>query len=679
MKFTGTLIFLLCAAQICLAQQSSKTKAANKVYEKGTLVSLENTALINSTNLEFSPAFYQNGIVFASSRYNNGERDEKIDETYFELFYAELDEQGRPLEPREFSLRVNSHLHEGPVTFSRDWKTMYFTRNNLDKGQRKANAAGKTVLKIYESRKSTNDWKEVTELPFSNDDYNVAHPSLSADGKRLFFASDMPGGKGGMDLYVVRRLADGQWSEPENLGEKVNTKGNEVFPFIHSSGNLFFTSDGYQGLGGLDIFMIDLNDKKGKVYNLGEPFNSPADDLGLILSPDGKRGFISSAREGGKGKDDIYLFTAPEGIWGRTQAIEIKATISVFDEDTGETLPNADIRIFEKRPEGLISAQGEDLFEAILMPVDDKSGELVFKLVRKDDKRLGQPERITDAKGKARYTFFGEKLYIVLVSKEGYSTRELVYSTGGNRGSDEVEVTLEKIHCATLKGAVVDEATQRGLANAVIRITNHCNQKQQVMMTDEKGQFEYCLPLNCGYSISAMKEHYLETGHQLAANRLSTAEEKELTFSMRTSSANRPKPESPAISKGSVIVLENIYYDFNKSSIRSGAARELDHLLGIMQRYPVMQIELGSHTDSRGSNDYNERLSLARAQSAKAYLVARGIAQERIRAVGYGESQLRNNCSDGVRCAETEHQYNRRTEVKVLSIDKEIGVRYKSD
>ena len=215
------LSLLLACSLPLFAQQSSKSKAANKIYEKG--IKIINARKINSDNLDFSPSFYQNGIVFASSRYKSGERDKKIDETYFELFYADLDIEGQPMEPREFSIRVNSHLHEGPVSFSRDGQTIYFTRNNIEMGKAKANSKGQTGLKIYEAQKGKSDWKNVRELPFNDDEYNVAHPSLSPDGSKLYFTSDMPGGYGGMDLYVVEKI-DGEWSLPVKLGENVNNK-----------------------------------------------------------------------------------------------------------------------------------------------------------------------------------------------------------------------------------------------------------------------------------------------------------------------------------------------------------------------------------------------------------------------------------------------------------------------
>jgi len=167
-------------------------------------VQLRNTANINTTNLEFSPTFYQNGIVFASSRIA-GKKDKKIDETFFELFYSETDGNGEPLKSRPFSLQVNSFLHEGPVTFSRTGDKIFFTRNNIKKGLQKADSKGVTRLKIYEAQKGIYDWENIEELPFNNDDFSCAHPTLSTDGNKLYFSSDRPGGHGGMDIWMVEK------------------------------------------------------------------------------------------------------------------------------------------------------------------------------------------------------------------------------------------------------------------------------------------------------------------------------------------------------------------------------------------------------------------------------------------------------------------------------------------
>jgi len=678
MKGYKAILFLLITA--CLfafdatAQKSSKTKAAKKLYEKGGSVVIKNAKQINTSNLEFSPAFYQNGLVYATSRKSQGERDKKINETYFELYYASLDGNGLPLNPKQFSLEVNSQLHEGPVTFSRDGNVIYFTRNNLKKGVRKADEQGVTRLKIYEAEKGPEDWENVKELPFNSDDYSVCHPTLSADGKKLYFSSDMPGGRGGMDLWVVERQGD-TWSGPMNLGAEINTIKNEVFPFIHSTGNLFFASNGHEGMGGLDIFRIDVGSKVwGAVSNLGEPFNSPSDDLGLILSPGGTKGYFASDRAGGNGKDDIYLFEAFEGIGGETAPEIISSTIQVYDATNNNRIEDAQVRIFERTSEGFIGG-GSDLYEAVLMPSNAGSSELVFKLIRKDAGSLGDADAKTDANGEALYDFMGEKRYLLFVSKDGFASNEVVYSTQGNTGAGVIEVPLSRSVCAELSGVVKDKTKNTAIPNAIIKVVSTCNGKEDVVLADGNGRFNYCLPAGCDYVVTGIKENYANGMISYAGVKAGSPLSGEIMLSPFSGKTDE-KYTGGTFREGSTIILENIYYDFNKSFIRKGAAVELDELRDLMTRYPSMVIELSSHTDSRGGTAYNQQLSKKRADSAKEYLVARGVGSNRITTRGYGESSLRNGCSDGSNCSEEEHQYNRRTEVKVLSINEKVNVQY---
>jgi len=662
------------------AQQGSKTKASKKLYEKGSSVKLINATAINTSQLEFSPAFYQNGIVFATSRYTQGLRDKKINETFFELFYAESDGRGTPLKPKEFSVQMNSQLHEGPVTFSRDGSVIYFTRNNLKKGVRKADAGGTVRLKIYEAQKGANDWQNVKELSFNSNEYSACHPTLSADGNTLYFSSDMPGGIGGMDLWMVEKKGD-EWSAPMNLGAEINTDKNEVFPFIHSSNNLFFASNGYPGAGGLDLFMVDISSNKwGQVTNLGEPFNSSVDDLGLILNPEGTMGYFASDREGGRGKDDIYQFEALDGIWGRTKPMSFDSKISVYDAISNDPIEGADIRVFERTSNGFIGS-GNDLYEAVLMPVKDGSNELVFKLVRKDASSLGAADRKSDVQGLANYEFMGESRYLILVTKDGYSAKEVAYSTIGNTGELSIAVPLSKSTCSELTGMVKDKATKSFIPNAIVKVWSGCTGEEEIISTDSKGAFTYCLPPGCEFMLKGIKENYSSEYDKLSTTAQSGPLTSEILLSpiTRSSAPSRKSENLGSIGKGTIIVLEKIYYDFNKSYIRKGAARELEDLLSLMRRFPSMKIELSSHTDSRGKSSYNDKLSQQRANSAKQFLVSKGISSSRIRAIGLGESQLRNGCGDGTNCSEEEHQYNRRTEVKILEIDVPIDIQYRDN
>jgi outer membrane protein OmpA-like peptidoglycan-associated protein len=659
-KFIVLCVFAL-LSQVAITQPSGSELKRNP-----DAVILRNSANINSTNLEFSPAFYQNGIVFASSRVH-GKKDKKIDENFFELYYSETDGNGEPLKARPFSLHVNSFLHEGPVTFNRTGDKIFFTRNNIKKGLQKSDSKGVTRLKIYEGQKGTYDWEDIQELSFNSDEFSCAHPTLSSDGNKLYFSSDRPGGQGGMDIWMISKNGE-SWGQPVNMGAEINSSGHDVFPFIHTSGNLFFASNGHGGKGGLDLFMVNTLIEDTEVKNIGEPFNSEKDDLGFILSPDGKAGYFASSRDGGVGKDDIYYFDAIDGIMGETTAELLTSMITVYDLKNSSLIEGADIRIFEKSKDGFMSGDN-NLYQAVLLLAKEGSSELVFKLIRKDAASLGAADRVSDENGETIYDFTGEKEYLIVVIKDGYSAKETTYSTVGNESISNIRIPLEKLTCATVRGVVRNKVNNQLLPNTIVKIWNGCTGEEVEIFSNGKAEFEYCAKTNCDYMIKGMKENYSGDFVKIPAAELASA-------NLRKDILLAPVSGGSSIGAGTVIVLENIYYDFNKSAIRTGAARELDELVVMMQTYPSMMIELSSHTDSRGEIDYNLKLSKARAESAKEFLRSKGIDSARVRAVGYGESQSRNKCIDDVKCSEEEHQYNRRTEVKVTSINSSVNIRY---
>jgi outer membrane protein OmpA-like peptidoglycan-associated protein/tetratricopeptide (TPR) repeat protein len=240
---------------------------------------------------------------------------------------------------------VNSVYHDGPLTITNDGKTMYFSRNNYNKNGLAKDKTGVSNLKIYKATLNDGKWINVEELPFNSDEYSTGHPSLNADNTKLFFASDMPGGFGGSDIYYVTINNDGSFGSPQNLGNVVNTNKNEVFPFINNENILFFSSNGHQGLGLLDVFATttDENNTIIDIINLGVPVNSSKDDFSFFMSPDGITGYFASNRDGGVGSDDIYAYNRilplkVEGII--SDAINNKpvenATITLFDENNNQ-------------------------------------------------------------------------------------------------------------------------------------------------------------------------------------------------------------------------------------------------------------------------------------------------------------------------------------------------------
>ncbi len=267
-------------------------------------------ASFNSTESDFSPVYYFNGILFASARRNDLGvvfTSTMTEHPLLDLYFTSMTDNGKWQRPRLLPGEVNTIYNEGPVCLSPDGKTMYFTRNNYHEGDKGYSLEMVQKLKIYFSEYINGEWTNITPIPFNSDEYAVGHPALSADGSLLYFVSDMPGGYGATDLYVSEKQGD-TWGTHRNLGPAINTAGNEMFPFVHSDGTFYFSSDGRFGLGDLDIFAAETEGTSWKrIRNLGFPINSSKDDFGLVLSPDKKSGWISSNRGSDKNpEDNIY-------------------------------------------------------------------------------------------------------------------------------------------------------------------------------------------------------------------------------------------------------------------------------------------------------------------------------------------------------------------------------------
>ncbi len=267
---------------------------------------------INSELSDFG-AFERDGKVYFASSADKGVSTKHLyawnEQPFLDVYVAEKNADTIIHHLSKLKGDINSVYHDGPVTITKDGKTMYFSRNNYNDKRLGKDRNGISNLKIYKASLIAGEWTNIKELPFNNDAYSVGHPTLNKDENKLYFASDMPGGLGGSDIYYVD-INDGKYGTPQNAGNIINTKRNELFPFINTEDILFFSSDGHLGLGLLDIFAT-VNDENGTlndVVNLGIPVNSSKDDFSFFMNDDGITGYIASNRDGGLGDDDIYAY-----------------------------------------------------------------------------------------------------------------------------------------------------------------------------------------------------------------------------------------------------------------------------------------------------------------------------------------------------------------------------------
>lgn len=314
----------------------------------GKRYNLENLA-INTGNSEFGMQPYQDFLVYAAPKKEAPKKNIFSgyygwnDQPFLDIYKIHKDSvvKGNTAS-KSISEAVNTKLHEGTVAFTKDLNTMYFTRNNYTKGKEVKDDKLITHLKLYKAELVDSVWTNIEALPFNGDDFSVEHPALSPDGTRLYFASDMPGTLGKFDLFYVDVKPDGTYGAPVNLGSGINTEHREQFPFIAQNGDLYFSSNGQFGFGGLDVFWSKL-DGTGfkKPDNLGLPLNSGYDDFAFYLDETLKTGYVSSNRIKGKGSDDIYRFKELKPLIIEDCKQYITGVIT--DKDTEACVANAEV------------------------------------------------------------------------------------------------------------------------------------------------------------------------------------------------------------------------------------------------------------------------------------------------------------------------------------------------
>ncbi len=662
----GLYIFFI--ATLCFFWQLSSSSAQELTPPQD--VSITNETTINTEQLEFSPTFYEDGIVFVTttSVADKATVDKRIDKNIMSIFVARRGLDGILTKPEIFAKELTSPYHEGPLCFDRTAENVFFTRNNFNNGKKGKAKDGVTKLKIYTSQKTNGKWASVREMPFNSDEYDVCHPSINVDGDRIYYASNRPGGYGGMDLYYSQKI-NGQWGQPTNLGPSVNTDRNEIFPFIHADGTLFFASNGHGSIGGLDIF---YSRGKGDVWSapesLGAPFNTAADDFGVIVDRDKKNGYFTSSRPGGKGGDDIYSFTTADGkriaedpaILAANKPNQV--TIFVADRITSNEIEGAKISCVSladiTAPDLVTDNEG-----AVINLQSSGSNSGVLSALNKSNITA-----VTDKEGKVVFKFLRAKDYLCNVTKTGYQTKQVVYKKDDAR--PEFMILLDKLGDRIAMNGVLRDKKGKPIPGAVVTILDEKTGEVQTVTTDLQGNYTFYANPESNYQVTGSKDNYLTSATRVSTVGVNPKNRKTMDVQLEMAEVSSP------ISVGKTYELRNIYYNFNDATLRPDAKKDLDALATVMKQYPDIEIELASHTDSRGSSSANQTLSQLRADNVVSYLASKGISRNRVKAVGYGESQLRNQCADGVACSETEHQYNRRTEFKITKSNQDIEFVY---
>ncbi len=642
----------------------------DKFYVDSAAYKIENTA-INTPLADFAPMYHDNGLVFVSERASKGlikSVYNRREQSFLDLFYSKFDEGGQTTKPRIFHKKVNTKFHEGPVTFYNDDQNIIFTRNNYYEGKERKSEDGINKLKLFSAEKSSGGgWTNIQSLPFNNDEYSVGHPAVSPDGKTLYFASDMPGGIGKTDLYVAY-FEDDTWTTPQNLGPEINTEGDEMFPFLSDEGTLYYASNGWPGLGGLDIFKSEVVEEGyTPPYNLGFPINSSQDDFALVISPEGDMGHFSSRRLGGAGDDDIYkvfINRANVEVEPGVDLEKIAYEVMVVDEQTGQEL-------FTQRKNGKLVFKGIPGRTYNLVAIINNSSISRENIPIEADlkppgmKRVKLPAKFWDEKGKIISEEPDYQVYAVKDAEKSApqenlnalkqedlrlievdSGKEIPFELGDQlisfeakpesrymlrklKGDNTTDLMLiqtkdEPLKMSLIAVPLVDENQESTQDKMVVMINN--SDKVQYFLADSQGNLE---------AIPSLKNLPAET-----------------------SSGNKKQ--------NGLFVINNIYYDLDKYSIREEARAELDKIVGLMNKYLNIHLVLTSHTDSRANDSYNARLSEKRSRAVTQYLAKHQVVAARITANHKGEKQLVNDCLDGKPCPEDKHQLNRRTEFKLI-------------
>ena len=577
-----------------------------------TLSEVTVVPVINSEYSDYSIGIWNGGIVFSSTRKEKvGQRtDGRTGQGFSDLYFTKFSESRQGwTQPEVLSKKLNTLFNDGTFTFDEVNNIAYWTTCTDKPGS----------CLIYSSiyTPETGKWAKPEKVTFMNPDFSYGHPFVNENGDILYFTSNMKGGYGKNDIWKITRKADGSWGVPVNLGEDINTALNDMFPSVYGDTLLFYSSDGLNSFGGLDIY---FSIKKGVSFTtpitVGLPINSAADDFGMLINSFGDGGFFCSNRNL-QTSDDIYQFVG----------FPIKITV-----------------------------EGKVLVEINHLPIAD-----AFVVIT--DENDNTDTILTDPAGKYVLVIDAYEKYRISVTKDNFFKEEKVINTVGNdiifSSPPQVEMDfflVRKSYPCGVRGVVTNKESNKPMPNVKVEITNK-DGFSTFVRTNNSGEYKFDgLKPNTIYSIKTGQTGFFSESRVCTLPKVQSA----MVFSR--SNGYDMDFELLQIQTKSEIVLSNIYYDYNKATLRETSKIELNRLTSMLLETPDIVIQINAHSDSRGRAEYNMKLSADRANSVVNYLVLKGVNRNRLIAKGYGESMLLiQNATN-----EDEHQANRRTTFKVV-------------
>ncbi len=575
----------------------------------------------------------------------------------------------------------------GPISFNGDGSKAVFTRNSDIANKKEAYA-----MQLYQADYIDGKWKNIVPIEFCNPEFNYMHPALSPDGKQLFFVTDRPGGSGGTEIYRSEQKADCTWARPANLGATINTVDHEGFPFVDHEGRLFFSSKGHLGFGGFDIFFTQQDEQGNwaKPVNVGFPVNSSADDISICLNTDGQTGMFTSSRA--KAGDDIFFFAPTD--------IPNEAPTDLSETSTEPTAVETPV-------------VAENTAEPVTTP-SNTMAEMVEEVKKEDnalDAVMSTPEAELDPEVSLTELMANES--IAIDESVGTQAEEVVAETIEEPVVEQVPTEQAVISIEILENPNTDhsEEVMDFVSQEPAPIeTNEIVEEEikEEVMEEEMPSLEEVMAVNEEETAKGISEPapsvpaVVETApvEELVDNNPAIIEppetpataiiapprmevEPELVDKVLEIDASDLAPvvelapgnslneldldlTDRRVSSDKTYNIPNVDYDFNETAVTPALVVALEELARILTAHPGTQVQLVGHTASFGNDDKNLQLSQARAQAAADYLIQQGVAENRISPTGMGESQLLNECFDGILCSIAQHKENERLELKVV-------------